>query len=314
MLLALLKANLQITSRQRIICIVLGLVLLTAAILKSYQVATETVVKLDLWQGVTFAAIEVEFILGGWLLSGFHPILAWRMALVCFAIFGGVSFYQALASETSCNCFGKLHVNPWYALSIDLGAVGSLLLGHPVLDSSKRSIGSSFHHGLLCGLPIIGVASYFLVRMFFLNSPATLTLEDGRIIGQSRVVLLKPGEWTGQRFPLLQHIDIGSELATGQWIVILYHTDCPRCRELVSDYQQKAAVPEEPRIALIEVPTDNSGLQSEGLLPPRKNCSTGRLRRPYNWIISTPTIIRLNSGVVQAVSGDAGIDSSEGDY
>ncbi len=305
--------------RHRVVSIFLGLVLLTAGILKSYQVVAETSVMLDLWQWFLFAVIEIEFILGGWLLSGFRLILAWRMALICFAIFGGVAFYQALAGETSCNCFGKLHLNPWYALSIDLGAIGILLLWSPVLNPSERSIGSSAYHGLLCGLPIIAVAIYFLGRIILLDTPATLALEDGRIIGQSRIVLLKPDEWKGRRFPLLQHIDIGSQLASGQWIVVFYHNNCPRCREIVSDYQQKAlrqqsSVFQQPHIALIEVPTDNSGPQSESLFPLSKNCSTGRLSRSYKWFISTPTIIRLNAGMVQAVVPDSGIDSSEGDH
>lgn len=88
-------------------------------------------------------------------------------------------------------------------------------------------------------------------------APATLS-GSGEILDDGQFVVLEPAEWNGKRFPLLDYIDIGSQLAQGEWIVILYHFDCARRREAIPKYEEVARVLSvqdiSRRLALTEAP------------------------------------------------------------
>jgi hypothetical protein len=87
------------------------------------------------------ATIEVEIVLGLWLLSGWSMRAAWGMALAFFGILAGASLYMALLGQRSCGCFGPVAVSPWWTFALDVGAVGALALGRqsPAGDSTTGS-------------------------------------------------------------------------------------------------------------------------------------------------------------------------------
>jgi hypothetical protein len=70
--------------------------------------------------------------------------------------------------------------------------------------------------------------------------------EYGFILGRGNLVILEPGKWTGKRFPLLPYVEdaprqlqqrqrpLRQRLAEGDWRVVLFHHDCPICRELIA--------------------------------------------------------------------------------
>ena len=124
--------------------VVLGLLLLTAAALKGWQLATEPTAEKGLltsrWSLIV--GVEAEFLLALWLLSGLYRQAAWRAALGCFGIFTCITLYKAMSGEGSCGCFGRVQINPWYTLVIDLGAIG-LLLGSARWKVRRASAGSS---------------------------------------------------------------------------------------------------------------------------------------------------------------------------
>lgn len=94
-------------------------------------------------------------------------------------------------------------------------------------------------------------------------APATLTA-SGELVGESPIVVLEPDKWFGKRPPLLDHIDVGRELAEGEWIVVLYRHDCPKCQELIPEYQRIARSslrpPDSRRVALIQMPPYDRGV------------------------------------------------------
>lgn len=69
------------------------------------------------------AMLEVELLMGLWLISGFEARKAWRVALVLFLGLSAISLYQGLTGQASCGCFGKVQVNPWITFSVDTAAV-----------------------------------------------------------------------------------------------------------------------------------------------------------------------------------------------
>jgi hypothetical protein len=60
---------------------------------------------------------------------------------------------------------------------------------------------------------------------------------DGR-----KTILLEPDKWVGKEFPLLPYIEppeVGEKLKIGEWTVVLYHHDCPKCKEVINDLMEK---------------------------------------------------------------------------
>jgi hypothetical protein len=71
----------------------IGLLLLVAAALKFYQLATEPAPETSLFTSRWFlvAMVEFEFLLGMWLLSGVYPKQAYTVALATFAVYSLVA-------------------------------------------------------------------------------------------------------------------------------------------------------------------------------------------------------------------------------
>jgi hypothetical protein len=80
------------------------------------------------WQ---LAFIEVEVVLGFWLLTGVWARAGWVVALFTFALFAGASLFLGALGYPSCGCFGMARINPWYALGVDVLALVALWRWRP---------------------------------------------------------------------------------------------------------------------------------------------------------------------------------------
>ena len=71
-------------------------------------------------------------------------------------------------------------------------------------------------------------------------------------------MILEPKTWVGKRLSILDNINIGGQLAKGEWLVVLYREDCPRCREELPRYAELSnRLPQDRstrRVAAIAVP------------------------------------------------------------
>jgi hypothetical protein len=200
----------------------LGLLLLTAAILKGRQLLTEPVANNDIWSYRPFLILTVEFelALAIWLLSGLFKKAAWLVSLLCFSFFSAITFYKAVAGFASCGCFGSVHVNPWITFfAIDLPSVIALSILRPTshcerseaisrlsFPTRRESIKAMiltfftplpsfrrFATAFAIGLTILGVTTPILA----LNEPAKIT---------TRYEVLEPSEWIGKELPILEYI------------------------------------------------------------------------------------------------------------
>lgn len=122
--------------RYAIVSRCLGLLLLLAAALKVYGFGAEPVARMGIFAALAFQFLIVifEMGLGVWLLSGKQQPAAWAVVLSAFVSFAAITFYQGWIGQASCGCLGsKVSVNPWIMFSVDLAAVGSLLIARPDL-------------------------------------------------------------------------------------------------------------------------------------------------------------------------------------
>jgi uncharacterized membrane protein YphA (DoxX/SURF4 family) len=120
--------------------------LLTAAGLKAHQLATQPVLGAGFLNSRWFviAVVEFEVLFGLWLLAGLAPRCSWRCAVLLFSAFAVVSAHKALRGDVACGCFGRVQVNPWQTLALDVGVVLALLRWQPVehRPASVRPIGA----------------------------------------------------------------------------------------------------------------------------------------------------------------------------
>lgn len=294
-----------------VVRIILGLVLLAAAALKGHQLATEPLLEIGLFTSRWFliGLIEFELFFGFWLLSGLFPRRTWMFSLACFTVLGGISLFRGLAGDSSCGCFGRVEVNPWWTLLLDVMIVAALYRFRPVRSATADVSPTAANMNsfalrltvlvlatLLMGIPIA------MIR----QDPASLSA-DGLIMGRGEIVILEPEKWIGKRFPLFPHIDIGDQLIQGQWTILLYHHDCPKCQEVITRYErlqhEYASTANHRRIAVIEMPP-----YADGSVSPTDShlgFSMGKLSDRKQWFVAAPVEIILEQGTVSIVSTEA---------
>jgi len=289
-----------------IVRVLLGALLLAAAGLKAHQLATEPVAERDLLTSRTFLTVwvELELFLGAWFLSGLFRRAAWAAAMNCFFLFAIVAAARAFAGETSCGCFGRIEVSPWYTLVLDSGALAALVLFRPDLRTPIPASHRRLRAGLVAAIVLAaGVPAAILASRY---EPAVLSSE-GEIVGEESVVLLEPETWVEKPCPILSYIDVGRELARGEWIVVLYHYDCPHCQERVPEFDRKARAEAElagiARTAMVDLPPHAPPGRS--LLPPDSPCVRGLMSAERDWFVETPVTLVLKEGIVVGAAEEA---------
>jgi hypothetical protein len=288
----------------RLLCVALAFVLLAASALKCHQLATEPILGTSLLDSrwLLIVTVEFELFLGLWLPANCFARATWVVALACFGLFTCVSLYKALSGYASCGCFGAVQVNPWHMTGLDAAIVVSLLHWRP------RQVPSPFGKGAdgegwngLFARPIHVLAVWLLLGLpaaYAMGSYTDTTLSDvGEIIGDGRIVVLEPEKWIGKRFPLLSYIDIGDTLKDGEWLVLLYRYDCPKCRTAIQDLPRTIRTFGVRQIALVEMPPygDVQEVPEIDVF----SLLTGRLNDSKRWFVQAPVTIVLHNGFVE---------------
>jgi hypothetical protein len=174
----------------RVVRILLGVLLLVAAALKAHGLTLDPLSQESFLASprLLVATIEMEILLGLWLLSGWAARGAWVVALGFFAILAGVSLYLALAGQASCGCFGQLAVSPWAAFGLDIAAVAALLIWRPGYTAEARP--AVWLSGLLKAAAGAAAFLVLIVGAFFLafDDPAEVL---ARLRGES--ITVEPG-------------------------------------------------------------------------------------------------------------------------
>jgi len=111
----------------------LGLLLLVTALLKFQGPAGGALGQNTILFSprLQFAVMEVEALLGLWLLSGWAKRAAWFFAVAFFLMVAGVSLYLGLIGQSTCPCLGRLHISPWSAFALDIACLAALGLCRP---------------------------------------------------------------------------------------------------------------------------------------------------------------------------------------
>jgi len=261
----------------------LGGILLVAATLKAESLFSSSA---SLPWYLTTVFVFAELTLAGLLFSGAVPLHTWWAALLCFSCFAVVAVVKLWRGAADCGCFGAVATPPWVALAIDLSAVAALLFEYRERSTPRQATSS---RSLTRWPMAVGFALIAVVGMKAVVSISAL---------QPTLAAVDPARWVGQRLPLLDGIDVGAELSSGVWTVILHRHGCAKCADLLSDAKSIAEQPG-ARLALVE------------LLPPNAKTASARSAngmllghlpdRGFN-AFPVPLVLQINDGRVMFAS------------
>lgn len=275
---------------------VIGILLFISATLKAYELSTVPVTVNGNFSSRVFSTgvvlIELAFSLV--LLNGFWIQQVWKATITLFILFAGFSLYKALAGFESCGCFGRVQLNPWWTFLMDILVLVMLSRSKP-----EANVVTLFDRLRLRTALLFFVFAGGAVGFFNLTYEPTVLNNNGTIIGESNFVVLEPEAWIGQPLPIGSMINVFDQMKHNECILLLYHYDCSKCREVLPRYEQLAAnqLSDDSTIALVEVPPYSSKLHSS-----TDKLLHGKLADTKDWFVSTPIEIRLENGVVTQVS------------
>ena len=278
--------------------------LLVAAFLKGYELATQpSLAGFQEHRTLLIAQVEMEGFVGLWMLLGPARRGAWYAATVGFACFMCVALYKAMTGAVSCGCFGVVHVNPWITACLDaVMLAGIWLTGYRWLVSPA--------HSRPCGARWLVLFLLFLILGGFgawkmASFSATVISGDSVIQADSSLIVLEPNAWIGKHLPVGGYIDVGAEFQHGKWIVVLYHADCPICREAVPNFMRMAPLFQQKgnliRVALVEMPPF-AAITDKLILPANTSVLLGHLSDTHDWFAVTPVMITITEGVITSVT------------
>lgn len=271
-----------------------GCLLVGAAILKASSpvesITLHSVYHLPQW--LVAVAVQIEVSLGVALLSNASPHWVRRVTLAAFVIFTSFSALRAVGGAESCGCFGPIKVNPWWTLGLDVVVLVVLSLIKPETDHrSPRSTRLAFVSYATLG----GLCLALAVLIAPSGAQSNPLLKDA-----GGITLLEPEEWTGQPFPLGKFIEPSPQLSVGEWDVLLYHHDCPKCQAARPKYEALAlrhAKSGGPSVLLVEVPP-------YGPEQGARRDNYAKLTDNHKWFVQAPVEITLRDGVVTDASLD----------
>jgi hypothetical protein len=269
---------------------VLGCLLLFAASAKAYQLHVTPVSLAALIAGLLL--VSVELFLGMWIAFGAPTRRTWYVAVYTFVVLAVVSGYKLISGEASCGCFGALQVSPAITLGVNAAALLTLSFCRPLAQCGSRHAFFTLPRVGLCALvPFIAVSALVIVGQSNVKH-ANEPLRPGDL------VVLEPETWIGAPFDLLRHIEVSEDLATGEWTVLFYRSDCHVCHEVMTDLasQLEAGAAAGP-IALVAMDMPNAPADALTKRLEELGCVFGSLSRQQRWFVTTPLRVLLTDGL-----------------
>ena len=263
----------------------IAFLILYSAVMKGWELSTVPVLGNGLLYSRWFNALVVigELGFGLCLLTKFLPRLKWLAMISLFTIFTFVSAYEWFSGASRCTCFGSASIPPLWTFGIDVAIVVCLAFIQPPV--SENHMPKQFTLYVLGAVWVLAV-SVFLLGFYSVEkrSISSLGTEVTGIDGRKTISLL-PEMWNGT-LPILGFLEPAEtrhQLEDGEWTVVFYHHDCPKCQKVIADLAPKGIT----SVVCIEVPPfGKSDFIPEGFLKTR-------LTTQWEWSVETPLVIKV---------------------
>lgn len=272
--------------------LLIGCILLTSAGLKAFLFVTEPkelpFLLHNRW--LLIAIVEIEWVMGSFLILGGFPTLVITLCTILFGGFSCVTFYAFLMGYKNCGCFGPIHVRPLYSLLLDVFVVilGILLISNA--QESSRPFG--LRRYALCALVAAGLLGGYRMFQSGYHQPTQVVLE-----ASDNTIYLEPDTWTSKQLPITRYLGADAIFDGGPWTLLIYRSDCGSCRKAVDYLQKLAQASPNKRFGLIEVPVNSTFSAPIS----NKNVMHWQLSTQVDWFVATPVMLQVTDGVVESV-------------
>jgi hypothetical protein len=85
-----------------------------------------------------FLSVQVELVLGAWLIQGRWRVAAWLLASSFLAVLATLSLLSAVRGQSDCGCFGNFKVHPGIMAGLNLAGLGLLWVARPKVRWSEN--------------------------------------------------------------------------------------------------------------------------------------------------------------------------------
>lgn len=323
----------------RFVMICAGTLLIVASILKYLELLNVYIPswkEKGVWESWEFFLVQIpaEFCLGVWMVSGIFRKAGWLIGTLCYIFFVGVTLFKGLTGQTSCGCFGQIHINPWITLfAIDIPLAAALIICRPKEQKLLPPPWPSVGHAIGTAIPIFAVLlfaapSLVALRPEFIkpqdwqtaapnlptttiqraessSSPKQQTEKTHKIAVGNHLqptvdnapVESKPVAPVSL-WPWLEYIDIADQIKSGLVIVFLYHYDCSTCRDNIPQYEAYYAQTIQKEMKEFELAFVAIPPYGKGPVSEQTLCLHGRLSDKQKWAIQSPLVVALLDGQV----------------
>ena len=256
----------------------LGVLLLTALILK-----LEQLVEGGGWsrRWIEEGVIGGEAVWALWLFRGKWTRLGLCLSVIGFLCFAGASWWKLSKGITGCGCFGRWDLSPKVSFWIDWAAV--VLLGWSYgmeFSEPKRRHRFWLSAAVLSLLVAIG---FYQTALFF---------------GRNSEV--DPQDWIGHSWPPIEDPRFSVDLASGNWVVLVYDSSCHHCMTLAEDYLEQAktwrAEGRQVELSLIDIASSPDAERTpDALTRTKRSEEQNRIFKPI------PAVLLVKNGRILAV-------------
>lgn len=213
---------------------------------------------------------------------------------ILFALFSIYTLSMVFIEAESCGCFGQFNVSPIKAFMIDIGAFALMLLTWLIIPSQVKSSSPIIvpRHSLAV---VVKIA--LLVTCLFTPVIVAATV----IARRSNTIYLDVLAWRNIKLPIVNMIELDTNLSAGNHMLIFYRHSCEHCRLAISeflryDYLDKANV--NTQLSLIQLPPYGTDCILPLEMAMLTKCQFGNLDSRCEWIGEVPLFVNLSNGVV----------------
>ncbi len=325
----------------KIVMILAGLLLIAASALKAQEMLSICVPgwrEHGIWESWEFFLFQIplEFSLGVWLISGLFRKAAWLAGTLAYLGFIFVTLYKAMTGQSSCGCFGQIHVNPWLTVSlIDIPLFLLLAINRPAKECKLLPPPwPNTYYAIAVFMPILAALSLTAPALSAFRpvcikpeetqwiagnlpaKPDIKPVEPNRIPPQQPIEPntaphqkpIEPDTATDAQpkpandvklWPWLKYVDIAESIQSGLVVVFMYHHDCTICAEMVPKYDayyRKIQAQGDVKIAFLAIPPYGQG----GPVPADTPCLHDKLveKDGQKFAITSPFLVVLLDGQV----------------
>lgn len=247
----------------------------------------------------TIAVVVFESLLAAWLLGGWRPKACCTLAMVTFSVFAAAGLLAALRGQERCDCFGQVQMPIAIMVPLNLAVAGALAAsisacGTAAAESPPLAGGLSRAAAVLGAVPLVAAASAAAWSLVLNSRQGSITLTPELVSERPAV--------------FLAHVQNGSELARGRWVLLVYRSDCGRCATALAMFARAAEL-ERSRVRHV---ADHVDLRYAVLLLPGSSLPPAHAHRlrgfranaALTWYAVAPMLVELRDGVVQRADID----------